>query len=529
MTQRTLIRGGTVVDGSGRPARIADVLIEEGRIAAVGASLGAVADAEAIDATGCLVTPGFIDIHSHSDFTLLVDPRAVSSVTQGVTTEVVGNCGWGCAVIGDLKYGPDVIYGYRPEPVIDWTDTAGYLGRLDKAKPAVNVIALVPNGQLRLATVGLAQRPASLEEIEDMKRLLRQSLEQGAWGYSSGLEYATEAGASEAEVTALCAVTAEAGGLYTTHARNRDDLAVEAVEEAIRTADKAGVPLQVSHFTLRGGFDVTARAIEAVDRARARGQDVTFDMHTRFYGTTYLKTILPFWAFEGGPQVLAKRLADPAELDRMRGFQTNPIAALRNWDKIVLLDNPAFPEFSRRSMVEVGRMMGKAPLDAAYEILRLEAEAGELFRQMVILMTYNEDLLGFTYDHPTCTIGSDATALAPDGPLAGSVFHGSYTWASWFYRRMVRETGRYSREEGIRKLSTMAAERLGLSDRGVLRPGARADIAVFDPETFGETGTTFEPSQTAVGMKHVLVNGVVTLRDGALTGARAGAVLRRPS
>jgi N-acyl-D-amino-acid deacylase len=522
MTRRLLITGGQVYDGLGGAPAVVDMLVEGGRIMALGGT-GPVDEAEVIDAAGCVVAPGFIDIHSHSDFTLLVDPRAVSAIAQGVTTEVVGNCGYGCAPIGDRDLAREVIYGFREEPPLTWRDLAGYLDRLEQARPAVNVAALVPNGQLRLATVGLAQRPANVDERAAMGRLLRQAMEQGAFGYSTGLEYATESAASEEEVSELCGVAGVAGGIYATHTRNRDEAAVEAVAEAIRIADAAGARLQVSHITPRGGQADTEQAIELVDIARARGLDAAFDMHTRTFGTTYLKTLLPPWAFEGGRDELRRRLASEDERRRMRPYR-NLISALGDWERVVLLDHPDFPDFSRQSLAEIGRRTGRPPLDAAYDILL--ADVAQIHRPMVILHAYSEDLLCLTYLHPCCAVGSDATTLAPDGPLAGATFHGAYSWAAWFWRRMVRETGAFTPEDAIAKLTRLPAERMGFADRGRLAVGARADVVAFDPERFAETCTTFEPNQPAVGMRHVVVNGVLTLRDGTFTGRRAGAVLR---
>ena len=219
------VRGGLVIDGTGAPAYEADIVVDDGAIADVGRELSPPAGAEVLDATGLTVAPGFIDIHSHSDFTLLVDPRAVSQITQGVTLEVVGNCGFGCSPLGDPRLVREAIYGFREDVALEWNDMAGYLARLERARPAVNVAALVPNGQLRLATVGLAAREASADERAEMKRLLRRDLEQGGFGYSTGLEYATETGASEDEVADLCSVCGAHGGLYATHTRNRDEAA----------------------------------------------------------------------------------------------------------------------------------------------------------------------------------------------------------------------------------------------------------------------------------------------------------------
>lgn len=518
-----LVKGGMVYDGLGAPGRTLDVLVDNGIVADLAPSIDC-ADAQIVDAEGLVVAPGFIDIHSHSDFTLLVDPRAVSSITQGVTTEVIGNCGYGCAPIGTPVLAKESIYGYRDEPALSWHDLAGYFQHLEAANPAVNVAALVPNGQLRLSTVGLEQRPARPDELAQMQRLLCEGLEQGAYGYSTGLEYATEIGAPEEEITCLCGVVARYDGLYATHTRNRDEAAAEAIEEALRTAEAAGVRLQVSHILPRGGRENAERGLDLVLQARERGSPVAFDMHTRFFGTTYLKVLIPVWAFEGGRQALARRLRSSRERARMAESR-NLITAIGDWSKVVLLDNPALPDFSRKDFATIGRMMGKPPLDAAYDLLLTEID--QLHRPMVILHTYSEDLLRLAYAHRECSIGSDATALAPDGPLAGASFHGAYSWASWFWRRIVRETSMLTPEEGIRRLTSLPADRLGLKGRGVLRRGAPADIIVFDGNTFAETATTYEPNRLAEGMIHVFVNGIPSLMHGRLLPARAGRVLRK--
>lgn len=518
-----MIWEGTIVDGTGEKPFHGDVAVVDGRIVDVGQA-DVDGEADAIDASGLIVAPGFIDIHSHSDFTLLVDPRAASSISQGVTLEVVGNCGYGCAVVGDPELAKEFIYGYTPEVDISWRSTAGYLERLDSAQPAVNVVTLVPNGQLRLATMGREGRPARPDELKQMQGLLTRSMEEGAFGLSTGLESGPEAETPEEEVTALSGLAARVGGLYTTHTRNRDEKAVEAIEEAIRTAENAGARLQISHLTPRSGVADAERSMKLVDEALGRGVEVAFDMHTRLFGTTYLKTVLPHWVLDGSKEEIVERLRDPATRAEMKGFR-NLIASLGDWERVVLLDNPTFPEFSRKNFAEIAEQMGADPLDCAYDLLLAEVDA--LHRPMVILHSYTEDLLRMTYKHPCCMVGSDATALGPDGPLEDSVFHGAYTWASWFYRRMVRETQTFTPEAAIFKITGQPARTLGLSDRGVIRKGAYADLAIFDPETFGETGTTFEPNQIAKGMVHVVVNGVLALRNGKLTGERAGKVLRR--
>lgn len=524
MAYELAIRGGLVYDGSGRTPVRADVGISGGRIVAIGPRLG---DAEQeLDASGLAVAPGFIDIHSHSDYTLLIDPRAVSSISQGVTLEVIGNCGFGCAPVGDPRLARDSIYGYDGSVELGWNSVGGYLEKLESVQPAVNVMTLVPNAQVRLATMAAADRPAAADEIKRMRDLVREGLAEGAAGFSIGLEYPAEASASEEELTALASEAGRVGKLFATHTRDRATGAVAAVEEVLRVGCRAEVRLQVSHLIPRCGYEGSLRCVEVVDEARAGGQDVAFDMHTRLHGTTMLSTLLPPWALKGGPSALRRNLADATARESIRAYKSL-IRSVDDWDKVILLDIPGRPEISRRTFADIGRATGRDPLDCALDILSDEAET--LHRPMVLLSVYDEDLQKLAFGHALCSPASDATALAPDGPLAGSTFHGAYTWASWFWRRVVREWKLLTPQEGVRRLTAHQARILGLLDRGSLVVGARADIAVFDPSTFGETATLFEPNQIAAGMRHVVVNGVPALSDGVLTGHHTGQVLRMPN
>jgi N-acyl-D-aspartate/D-glutamate deacylase len=265
-----------------------------------------------------------------------------------VTLEVVGNCGFGCFPILDPALAPNAIYGYTPDLPVTWSSAGEYFDLLDAARPAVNVLSLVPNGQLRLSVVGLEQRPADAAERRELRRLLEESLEQGAWGYSTGLEYASEQAATEDEVADLCSVCARRDGLYATHTRRRDAGAAGAVEEAVRTAERAGARLQVSHLVPRNGLESGRTCIECVEAAHARGLDVAFDMHTRLYGTTYLHVALPPWALQGGPSRLAKLLADGAARESLKAY-TSILSAGGDWGRVVLLDNEVWPEYARRN------------------------------------------------------------------------------------------------------------------------------------------------------------------------------------
>ena len=522
MGTRLVITGGKVIDGTGAPVRVADVVIDGAKIEAIVDRWDG--DGEIIDASGLTVAPGFIDIHSHSDYTLLVDPRARSSIHQGVTTEVVGNCGFGCFPLRDPNLARTAIYGISDAVPLDWSSPGEYLDRLSAAGPAVNVMSLVPNGQLRLSTMGLADRPARDDELAAMSRLLEEGLEAGAWGYSTGLEYGAEIGAPEEEITALARITAQAGALYATHTRRRDDGAVEAVDEALRTARAANVRLQISHLLPRGGREDGERCLERVDAARAADLDVAFDMHTRRFGLTYLYTMIPPDILARGSAGIEAALKNDNERRRMKRHRSI-FSAGGDWERVILLDNEVCPELARLSLAEIGRRQNQDPFDAAYDILGRTID--DPTRVMAIIDCYAEDEQEQVFAHPLSMPGSDATALASDGPLSSASFHGAYSWAAWFYRFMVKERTALTPEEAIQRLTSAPAARLGLADRGLLRAGLCADIAVFDAESFSETATTFAPNQLATGMVHVLVNGVPTLRDGKPTGQHGGAVLRR--
>jgi N-acyl-D-amino-acid deacylase len=520
-----IVRGGHVIDGTGRPGRDADVGIDGGRIAEVGDLIGIAAERE-LDAASCLVAPGFVDIHSHSDFTLLVDPRARSAIAQGVTTEIVGNCGHGCAPIRDPKLVKGNIYGYSPLVDLNWTEMDGYLSRLDEAGPAVNVGTLVPHGNLRLAVVGLKDREANRDEIPQMVRLLEESLDAGALGFSTGLEYSTERASGPEELIALCRAARQSGAFHATHTRQRDIGALNAIQEAIDIATAADVPLQVSHIIPRrtGRDDDWQRALQMVDSARGNGLDVTFDAHTRLHSTTNLSTVLPPGEMALHGDALRRRLQDPELRDTVKHYPSL-IRSLGagGWNRAYLLNSPHRQELEGKSFEELAGPDGD-PLDVILDLLIAEADDPHV--PMIYYHSYEEEWLLGTMSHPLCMVGSDAIDLATDGPLDGTTFLGAYTWAGWFLRRMVRETGSISWEEAINRLTDLPAQRAGLKGRGRLAVGYCADLVVLDAAAVGERGTLQEPNRYGRGIVHVVVNGVLAMESGAFTDLRNGQVLR---
>lgn len=520
-----VLRGGTIIDGSGAPAVRGDVGIRGDRIVAVAPDLGDVESARFVDASGCVIAPGFIDIHSHSDLTLVIDPLAESAVAQGVTTELVGNCGHGCAPIDRPERHADNIYGYDPAWPITWTGFDGYLDAVDAARPAVNVAALVPHGTLRLTAMADAGGPSTPDEQRTMQRLLDEALDAGAVGFSTGLEYPIEGVATPDEIERLCARVARRGGLYASHTRNKDTRAVEAVQEAVDTAERAEVRLQVSHLVPRPGApaDALQRSIDLIDDAAGRGMDVAFDIHTRLFGFTNLSVALPRWVIDGGPPLIREVLRTRRdELGDHRSIIDS--FGITGYGGVYIVDAPATPEVAGRSVAELAAG-GRAPRDVILDVLA--AHADRIDGPMCIGWSYTVDQIATAAAHPRCSPSSDATTFSPDGPIGHHVFHGAYTWAAWYLETIVRERRALSLEAAIHRLSGLPARQIGLADRGAVRAGAHADLVVFDPAEIHAAGTFEHPNRPAEGMRHVITNGVFAMEDGRLTGLRAGRALGR--
>ena len=467
-----VIKNGTVVDGSGGPAFKACVVVVDGKVTDIAADSP---DGElTINADGLQVAPGFIDIHSHADFTLLVDPRATSALSQGVTLEVLGNCGHGCFPVRDRALAGTAIYGVDDSIPLNWRGCADYLTALENAQPAVNVLTLVPNGQLRQAVTGIKDGKAAPDKLAAMIRLLDEGLDAGAFGFSTGLEYPLEQGADRNEIVSLLHSVARKDGLYATH---------------------TGVRPQVSHLLPRGPSEDGERCIELVDDAHRHGQDVVFDMHTRKFSMTFLHAMLPVWALKNGLAGIGPLIGD-RDL-RSRILKHESMLSRLGWHRIVLLDNAVVPEFARMTMDEIGREMGLPANEAALRLVELARNHQKPL--MIVAPIYSGADQQRAFAHDLCIPGSDAVTLAPDGPLAETAFHGAYDWAAWFYRFAVHRPGFLSREEAVHRMTGRPADILGLRDRGRIRHGAMADIAIFDDQQFCETTDLWSPNKLASG------------------------------
>ena len=520
-----IIRSGDIVDGTGAAAVRADVGITDGRIRAIGDLAAASADDE-INASGLTVTPGFVDVHSHSDFTLVVDGRAHSALAQGVTTELVGNCGHGCAPMGDDPAFAANIFGYESLIPLDWRSTTDYLERLDGSRPSINVATLVTLGNLRLAAMNNTEKVSTPEERRVMLRLVQDGLAAGAFGLSSGLQYPDSVATEFEELVELCRPVAERNGVYAICMRHSDERAVEGIAEAIDTGRRSGARVQISHALHQPGSPtgMFARTFEMIEAAREEGLDVAFDMHTRPFGELNLSAALPVWALEGGPDAVRRRLLDPAVREQIKAYDSYVRRFFR----------APGPEHMSVASVHDTSLLGRSlsdltpaggdPLDPVLDILLSEID--DIHKPLVMIDLYSEDDMARFYQHPLCAVASDATTLSPDGVLGHAIFHGAYTWAAWFIRRIVRERHAMPIEEAIRHLTSLPAARMGLTDRGTLREGAWGDIAVFDPSAVADRGSFESPSQLATGMTHVVVNGVPAVRGGRMTDARTGRVLR---
>jgi len=529
-----LLTGGSVYDGLGGKPYPADVGIAGGRIAAIGRLEGAQAE-RTIEATGLAVAPGFIDMHSHADLDLLIEPTAAPKVRQGVTTELVGQCGLGVAPTNPATAGAwrrvlTGILGEHPE-TWPWPTFAAYLADLEAARPALNVAALVTHGAVRAAGVGLDDRFPSAREMVAMERLVDEAMADGAFGLSVGLVYLPCLFAEEAELVALYRRVAARHGLMAIHIRSQASRVLPALDEALAVAARAGVALQVSHLCAAGrpNWGKPELMLAAIDAARARGQDVTFDQHPYDAGSSLLTQILPPWTVGGGTEALLARLRDPLARERIKREMAentpspdprtpwDSYSALLGWENILItaVQSEANRACVGHTIAEVAAARRCDPGETALDLL--VEENGVV--AMVMRDLYAEGDLATIMRHEAQMVGSDDIYTGTPHPRLYGTF-------ARVLGKFAREDGVISLAQAVRKMTSVPAQRLGLRDRGVLREGLAADVAVFDPATVRDRATYAAPRQFAVGVPYVLVNGELVVDGGVQTKARPGRVLR---
>lgn len=519
-----LLTGGCLVDGRGGPERAADVAVADGRIVAVGPSTGLPA-ARVVDVRGLVVCPGFVDVHTHSDLTLLSNPAAHSKVRQGVTTEVIGNCGLGPVPVLPETDLPAlrVAVGYLdrdPAVAWSWRTLPEYLSALRAARPAVNVVPLVGHVPLRAATVGFARRAATPPELDRMCGLLAEDLAAGAAGLSTGMVYPPASYADEAELTALGRVAAAHDAVFAWHVRDYADGLLDSVAQALRVGGRAGCRIQISHLAAVGrrNWGAVRAALELVSAAHERGLDVGVDAYPYLAGNASLFQLMPGWAQEGGDAALLRRLRDRAVRERIRQeLARYPVG----WDEISISRVPDDdPGVVGASVAALAAARHRCGADVVMDLLLEYDNAVDM-----IAGGRSEDDLRTVLAHPLTVIGSDGFSLDPHGPTGtGRPHPRSY---GCFPRVLAAYTGGATGlplTEAVAKCTGRAAARVGLTDRGVVATGYAADLVVFDPAAIRDRATFARPQRYPDGIRLVVVNGEVVV-DGDHSGARPGAVV----
>jgi N-acyl-D-amino-acid deacylase len=530
-----LIRNGRIVDGTGAPWFRGDVAILGDRIAAVGPLPTATA-ATIVDASGSIVAPGFIDLLGQSELNVLVDGRAASKIMQGVTTEITGE-GSSIAPVNDRLVQEAAPLARHFGVAQDWRTLGEYFRRLEeRSRTAINIGTFVGAGGIRNYVIGKDERAATAAELDEMRRLVAQAMEQGALGLSTSLQYVPDRFASTGEIVELARVAARYGGVYFTHQRSEGARIFESLEEVFTIADRAGIPAEIWHLktAYKPQFGRMAEVLQRIEAARARGLDITANQYPYNRASNGLDACLPLWVREGGLDKMIARLNDSTTRERIRKDMDDPAAATweNQWyganggDGVMLSSvlNPDLRKYEGMTLTQIGRAMEKDPRDAVMDLV--VADRGE---SAVITSIMDENDVRTALKHPLVGVGTDSSAKAEDGKLAESKSH-PRAWGSFprILGTFVRDEHLLTLEESIRKMTSKAAARVHLTDRGILRPGMTADITVFDPTTIRDLATFENPNRYSTGVTHVFVNGRRVVADGAITSERPGRPLRGP-
>jgi N-acyl-D-amino-acid deacylase len=527
-----LIRGGWLADGTGNPTYPADVAIEGDRIVEV----GQLPDADAgrvVDATGKIVCPGFVDAHSHSDWSLFANPTAESTIRQGVTTEIVGNCGEGFApftersrehLTGRLK-----LYGYDGR--VTWSTFGEYLDVVQRMGTSANHAWFVGHNTLR-ASAGVVGPSVDADALRTMQGFVSEAMEAGALGLSTGLEYGAGREAQTEEIVTLACVAGARDGYYASHIRNRDQYFQQAVDELVDIARRGGCRAEISHLNMRhntgGAPDAWHRAADTVERTRAEGLDILADTTPFLQGLGSMAGILPAWLLMPGSAAAAQSLRDPAVRERVRADADRYWRFIYKgeWHRVRLQSSAQYPELGGKTFVEIADQMGQDPWSCYFDIL---SAAGEDLQSLIMVGDlFTEEHMVDMITHPLFNLAVDIWSSQVEGPLAERTRHPLYFSGHVYYlTHYVRDRNVMRLEDAVRKMTSMPATHFGLRDRGLLRRGYAADVLVFDFAGLDGVSTVEDPLRYARGVEQVLVNGIGVVVDGEHTGARPGRHLLR--
>ena len=526
-----VITNGHIIDGTGSPWYSGDVGIRDGKIAAIGDLTGA-ARTRTIDAHGMVVAPGFIDMLGQSELTILVDPRLPSKIYQGVTTEITGE-GESAAPLNDAMIKADQL-GYDHYHITpDWRTMRQYFARIEKQGMGINLASYVGATSVRRMVLGDNDVRPTPEQLDQMKELVRQAMRDGAVGVSTSLEYAPAPYAKTDELIALAGEASKFGGIYATHMRNESDSVLEAIDEALRIGKEGHIPVEIWHIKVAGknNWGRMPEVVAKINAARAAGVDVTADTYAYTAWFNSLSAFIPPWAHDGGDAKLIERLKDPATRARIRKDLLTPSRDWDNeWDEIPgpeavligIVQNPKLLPMQGKRLSEVAKIWNKDPMDALFDLL-IEDNA---FTGVAVFGMSEPDV-ALVLQQPWVSIDNDSSGASPEGLLGQEHPHPrGYGTFPRILRKYVREEHKLTLEDAIRKFSALPAQRLRLTDRGVLKAGMWGDVVIFDPASIRDVATFENPNQLSVGMEYVLVNGVPVIDGAKMTGKLPGKVLR---
>jgi N-acyl-D-amino-acid deacylase len=528
-----LITNGRIIDGTGNPGYEADIGIVGGEIAVMGHDISKTHADRLIDAEGMVVCPGFIDTHSHDDAYLLINPHCDDKVRQGVTTDIIGKCGFSLAPLSDqhrddLRKASAIMGGnHLPDDFWNLSSFEEFLGMLEDTRPGINVVPLVGHGTVRIAVLGFENRAPSKSELAEMKRLTADAMQAGAFGLSSGLIYVPANYADTEEIIELARVAGQFKGIYTTHMRSEGDREMEAIKETFRIASEARIAAHISHHKIAGknNWGKSTDTLKLFAQARANGLLVTCDQYPYQAGSTILAAALPPHIQAQGPGVFAKKLREPEvrralvdEIESGSDARWENLIKGAGFENIIISISPHHEEYIGKSIAQIAKMETKNPYDVFFDLLIEE----QMEIAMVIFMMDEKDIIRIMKD-PLTMIGTDGVP----GFGSSKVHPRMIGTFPRILGRYVRQQGVISLEEAIRKMTSLPAQTFGLYKKGILRERLDADVVIFDPETIIDNSTFDDPTQPPAGICWVIVNGELAAENGKIVGATSGQVLRR--